>query len=187
MVMAMISVSTPGRMDPAIAMASSTMGNAKTTSRQRMMIWSKKPRKYPATSPSPRPIDPAISVGTTPISREMRPPNSRRASMSRPCWSVPRRWPPTPSARSGRGCRRHLGRSGRSPGRTPPPARPRRAGRPRRARRGPARRTSAARSARRGREGPGRETSIPRARAASVLAEASGPLMLRAVADRGRR
>ncbi len=96
MVMEMISVAIPGVSTPAMAIASSTIGKANSTSSTRITTWSIRPRAYPANMPRQRPIALAHSVGTTPTSSDTRPPHSRRAIMSRPCWSVPSRWPGAP-------------------------------------------------------------------------------------------
>ena len=78
---------------PAIAMASSTLGNANNTSMLRMIIVSMNPPAYAAVEPSARLTSVAAAVGTTPETSEIRPPHISRARTSR-CWpSMPRRCP----------------------------------------------------------------------------------------------
>src|SRR2546422_9895943 len=58
------------------------------------------PSRWPATSPRNSATRPAATVGTMPTRSEIRPPQIRRLRMSRPCSSVPRRYPGVPGGES---------------------------------------------------------------------------------------
>src|SRR4029453_13507290 len=91
-----ITLSIPGPSTPAIATASSTAGKAKNTSSVRMMIMSTLPPKKPATRPSTTLITLATVTGSSAMTSDTCPPQSRRLRMSRPCPSSPNRWPGVP-------------------------------------------------------------------------------------------
>ncbi len=89
----------------AMAIASSSGGNARKTSVTRMMTSSIQPPRNPATAPSGVPMITATRTTSRPIDSEVRVPNMIRASMSRPKLSVP-------NMCSGLGDRNLLGRLG---------------------------------------------------------------------------
>src|SRR5437899_1812490 len=62
----------------------------------RMMIEFAAPPRYPARIPSTPPKRHATTIGVSPASSVIRPPNSSRLSMSRPCSSVPSGCPTVP-------------------------------------------------------------------------------------------
>ena len=65
-----------------------------STSTTRMIKTSHLPPRNPALSPNSAPMPTDIAAAKIPASSDTRAPQTRRASMSRPTWSVPSGWSP---------------------------------------------------------------------------------------------
>jgi hypothetical protein len=75
-----------------IPIAKTKRGKAMIVSTIRPMMRSVQPPKYPATRPSRVPIAKASATEVTAMPRSSRVATMIRLKMSRPSWSVPKRW-----------------------------------------------------------------------------------------------
>src|ERR1700733_13780157 len=89
MIMAIVALVSPGPIDAATAIASSTAGSESVISTARMIMASTMPPRKPAIAPSALPTPAPASTTTTEIGSDCCAPNSVRVNTSRPRASVP--------------------------------------------------------------------------------------------------